>query len=77
MAHSKKFQHGDRSLEVRAEPTSTGWDVRVYEANKAATEVTYAIEHETEIDGLPNALLERLMNLAQSDVVMGIVRLLP
>lgn len=75
----RKFSHDGRELEVRAVPAQDGWTVRVYENGRVVTGVTYSVSYETQIDaslqGLPVDLLDDLMNVAQTDIEQGRVRL--
>ena len=75
----RKFSHDGRELEVRAVPAQDGGTVRVYENGRVVTGVTYSVSYETQIDaslqGLPVDLLDDLMNVAQTDIEQGRVRL--
>lgn len=75
---SRKFAFQDRLLEVRAVPEPNGWRVRVYECEELVVAHSYVLSYETEFSGKMqrnDELLVNLMNLAQSDVESGIVRL--
>ena len=76
-ARSKKFSHQNRTLEVKVEPASESWGVRVYENGKRVTNVTYSVSHETAVDALPTRVIDELMNLAKKDIKNGTVELLP
>ena len=60
---------------------NSGYSVRVYDGDKQVTGFVYTVSHETQLFGgkqdIPVNLVQHLMELAKSDVEMGIVKLLP
>ena len=76
----RTFTHDGRTFEVRAAAENEGWKVRVFENNRPVTAVVYTVSDENQIDAkvqeLSVDLLDKLMQLAQSDVEKGRVALL-
>lgn len=78
MTRSVRFTHEGRNLEIRAIQGMNGdWQIGAFEGSAKVTAPTYVLSFDTEIAGSSMGvdLVDHLMQVAQSDVEMGIVEL--
>jgi hypothetical protein len=78
MTESRDFQFLNRHLSVRAAAFNEGWHVRVFEGDRAVTDVVYTVAHENTADPTMASmhLVHELMAVAQDDVEEGRVKLI-
>ena len=81
MRNQITFFHANRQLTVKACRDNQGYKVRVFDGDRRVNNIVYSVSYETQLAGemleIPVSLVEHLMDLAKSDVEMGIVELLP
>lgn len=76
----RKFSHNGRTLVVKAIQENEGWKIKVFENDNVVTPVSYHVSYDTEIAAklgttgtVPVDLVEKLMDIAQSDIKNGVV----
>jgi hypothetical protein len=77
----REFEHGGRTFQIGAEPSPTGWKVRLLENGKPVVPVVYSVSNETVAGAamaeIPINLVEGLISLLRHDVESGILPIPP
>jgi hypothetical protein len=76
MERVREFEYANRNLAVRAVALDNEWQIRVYEHDQPITDIYYTIAYETRKDAVMSGLsycIDRLMDLAQNDIELGII----
>ncbi len=75
----RDFTFEGRKLTVKAEPLHDGWKVSVLENGEPAHGFAYSVSHEilqdAALTAVPGNMVEQLMDIAQSDIEEGRVKL--